>query len=240
MDLGDDKFQNEIDGTIEQISDKHRKTSVGLLINAHENDLKQIRIAKDRSKSIADPTQIDDFKLIRRRIESIMSLNDLNGDAVTIKSSKSGIRQKIVDLFDLSLLKDRIYMNLVIGMSFSLFSDGTFLTILPIYLDRLGFSKVSGGEKNGKIVSIYYFSFLFKKGDITRIVSVDAGTDLVSRVLLALMSLFVQPKARYIFLAGGIATIIVRCGTFYKQKFKKFSRGTDLLITIICSFYLYI
>ena len=51
-------------------------------------------------------------------------------------------RQKVVDFLDLSLLKDIVYLNMVIGIALSLYSDGTFYTLLPMYLFELGFSKV--------------------------------------------------------------------------------------------------
>ena len=52
-------------------------------------------------------------------------------------------RQKVVDFLDLSLLKDIVYLNMVIGIALSLYSDGTFYTLLPMYLFELGFSKVN-------------------------------------------------------------------------------------------------
>lgn len=50
--------------------------------------------------------------------------------------------------------------------------------------------------------------------------AVDAGADLISRVFLAIMSVFVQPKARYIFLFGAVFTVIIRCGKCFKRNFE--------------------
>lgn len=52
----------------------------------------------------------------------------------------------IVSLFELNLLKDFVYMNIVIGMSLTLISDGIFVPVLPVYLHRLGFHKVSSSQ----------------------------------------------------------------------------------------------
>lgn len=56
-------------------------------------------------------------------------------------------RQKVVDFLDLSLMKDLIYVNILLGISFTIFADNTFFPLLPIYLDTLGFSKASFNEK---------------------------------------------------------------------------------------------
>lgn len=51
-------------------------------------------------------------------------------------------RQVVVDFLDLTLLKDMIYVNIVLGISFALYSDVAFFTLQPVYLFYLGFSKV--------------------------------------------------------------------------------------------------
>lgn len=51
-------------------------------------------------------------------------------------------RQKVIDFLDLTLLKDLVYLNIVLGISFALYSDNSFFTLQPMYLFTLGFSKV--------------------------------------------------------------------------------------------------
>lgn len=51
-------------------------------------------------------------------------------------------REKIVDFLDLTLLQELVYVNICIGMSFALFSDVSFFTIQPVYLEELKFTKV--------------------------------------------------------------------------------------------------
>lgn len=46
------------------------------------------------------------------------------------------------------------------------------------------------------------------------IIAIGAAADLGSRVFLAIMSLFVRAKARYIYLAGAAMTVAARIGMF--------------------------
>lgn len=55
---------------------------------------------------------------------------------------RSTILNKIVHFLDLTLLKDAIYVNIVIGFSFTIFSDSIFNALLPIFLIEKGFSQV--------------------------------------------------------------------------------------------------
>lgn len=50
---------------------------------------------------------------------------------------------KTIDFLDLTLLKDPIYVNIVIGTTFVTFSDFIFFTLLPAYLVECGFSMVT-------------------------------------------------------------------------------------------------
>lgn len=49
---------------------------------------------------------------------------------------------KIVHFLDLKLLNDPIYVNIVFGLAFALFSDSMFSTMLPTYMMDKGFTKV--------------------------------------------------------------------------------------------------
>lgn len=59
------------------------------------------------------------------------------------KSKPSTIIGKIVHFLDLKLLTDAIYVNIVFGLTFALFSDSMFSTLLPIYMMDKGFTKVN-------------------------------------------------------------------------------------------------
>lgn len=64
------------------------------------------------------------------------------------KSKPCTIIEKIVHFLDLKLLNDAIYVNIVFGLTFALFSDSMFSTLLPVYMMDKGFSKVCGEKKN--------------------------------------------------------------------------------------------
>lgn len=81
-------------------------------------------------------------------------------------------------------------MNIVFGMSFALYSDTAFFTLQPLYLFELGFSKQ----------------------ETAVIIAVGAAADLGSRIFMAVMSLCVKTKARYIYLAGATFTVFARFG----------------------------
>lgn len=110
----------------------------------HRQDIEMNAVKNNRSLSL-DPTKSIDFDPIERRMSSIMSLGDMIGDTIVCESHgriKNGKWQKIVNLLDLTLFQDPVYVNIVIGISFVIYSDNAFFTILPMYLFELGFDKV--------------------------------------------------------------------------------------------------
>ncbi|XP_017156632.1 monocarboxylate transporter 7 isoform X2 [Drosophila miranda] len=54
---------------------------------------------------------------------------------------KKGWTRTVVDFLDLTLLKKPIYVNIVLGITFALYSDITFFTMQPVYLFELGYSR---------------------------------------------------------------------------------------------------
>lgn len=58
-------------------------------------------------------------------------------------ADERSICQVIVDFLDLTLLKNPVYVNIVLGISFAIYSDITFFTLQPLYMFELGFTKVS-------------------------------------------------------------------------------------------------
>lgn len=184
----------------------------------NENGNFDVLIKCERSKSL-DPTQIEGFDPIKKRISSMMSLGEWGGAAYLNENSESGawygfkpnclkfirslkmstiyfLRQKVVNFLDLTLLKDLVYLNIVLGISFALYSDNSFFTLQPMYLFELGFSKA----------------------DTAVIVATGAAADMSSRMFLALMCFWFQIKARTVYLAGVIGSIIARFGKLIKLK----------------------
>lgn len=61
----------------------------------------------------------------------------------------------IVDFLDLTLLKQPVYVNIVLGITFALYSDLAFFTMQPTYLFELGYSKVSYAPFQGTKIYLY-------------------------------------------------------------------------------------
>lgn len=80
----------------------------------------------------------------------------------------------------------------------SLYSDGGFFILLPMYIVDLGFSK----------------------DDAAIITSTASAAELFGRAVLAIISIRYQFKARDIFLAGSIFTTITRLGMFGVNSFR--------------------
>ncbi|XP_058058226.1 monocarboxylate transporter 7 [Anopheles bellator] len=130
-----------------------------------------------------------------RRASSIPGLGNWSGPVVVSDSTERDSQpatkwQILVDFLDLTLLKDPIYVNIVLGISFALYSDLAFFTLQPMYL----------------------FMMAFSKPDVSLIIAIGAGADLISRIFLAISSTFLNIKARYVYLAGALFTIVARFG----------------------------
>ncbi|XP_058121202.1 monocarboxylate transporter 7 [Anopheles ziemanni] len=130
-----------------------------------------------------------------RRASSIPGLGNWSGPVVVSDSTERDSEpatkwQILVDFLDLTLLKDPIYVNIVLGISFALYSDLAFFTLQSMYL----------------------FMMAFSKADVSLIIAIGAGADLISRIFLAISSTCLNVKARYVYLAGALFTIAARFG----------------------------
>lgn len=52
-------------------------------------------------------------------------------------------RERIIEFLDLTLLKQPVYVNIVLGVTISFYSDLSFFVFQPLYLLELDYSKVS-------------------------------------------------------------------------------------------------
>lgn len=97
-----------------------------------------------------------------------------------------------MDYLDLTLLKDWVYVNIVIGLTVALYADGCFFILLPLYL----------------------FELSFTQEQIAYITSTISAAELICRTFMAFVSLFIQYNARKTFLLGAIACTLVRFGMY--------------------------
>lgn len=75
----------------------------------------------------------------------LVMISNVDSTAVPNESSepiRSTVFDQIVYFLDLTLLKDAIYVNIVLGYSFAMFSDSMFNALLPLFLIEKGFSQV--------------------------------------------------------------------------------------------------
>ena len=98
--------------------------------------------------------------------------------------------QVLIDFLDLNLLKDPIYVNIALGISLAHFSDATFFIFQPLYL----------------------FTLEYSKQDIFYIIAFGAAADFTSRIILAASSIYIEVKARNVYLAGALFTVFARLG----------------------------
>ncbi|ETN63784.1 monocarboxylate transporter [Anopheles darlingi] len=164
---------------------------VPLKPNEMEEQRKLTTVRRWRRTTVCHPRE---HKLrASRRASSIPGLGNWSGPVVVSDSTERDTKpatkwQILVDFLDLTLLKDPIYVNIVLGISFALYSDLAFFTLQPMYL----------------------FMMAFSKADVSLIIAIGAGADLISRIFLAISSTFFNIKARYVYLAGALFTIVAR------------------------------
>lgn len=135
-----------IEGTM---SDNENMLIVPKRSSLQVDNVSEIKSIKSERSASLDPTQIcDEFDPNQRRASSISSLGNWTGAIIVSEAfqpirKRNGKWQKVVDFLDLGLLNDFIYVNIVLGVSFALYSDTSFFTLQPMYLFELGFSKVT-------------------------------------------------------------------------------------------------
>lgn len=66
------------------------------------------------------------------------------------------------DFLDLTIAKDLVYLNIALGITFSILSDTTFNTLFPMYLFELKFSKVKYQREFKVTERINLISFLIR------------------------------------------------------------------------------
>ncbi|KAK2585108.1 hypothetical protein KPH14_008619 [Odynerus spinipes] len=97
------------------------------------------------------------------------------------------------ELFEMSLIKDRCFWNLCLGISFVLTSDYTFSSLLPLMMTNAGYSK----------------------SDAALAVMIGATAELVSRILLAIFTVVVDVKAKYLFFFAMIGMSFAKAGFLF-------------------------
>ncbi|KAK1129010.1 hypothetical protein K0M31_020144 [Melipona bicolor] len=121
---------------------------------------------------------------------------------------KSQLVEILGELLEMSLLKNCGFLNICLGISFVLSSDFTFSYLLPLMMTNNGYTKSQAALA----------------------ITICAAAELVSKILLAIFTLMIKVKAKYIFFAAMI------CMTFAKIGYLLYNdtlTGMFVMITII-------
>lgn len=105
------------------------------------------------------------------------------------------IRRGIVAFFDLGLLKDPIYVNLMVGMSLAICAELNFSLLTPFILNDKGFDT----DRTAILMSII------------------AGLDIVFRFFAPFFSDYYKIKARVMYIIALIMLISSRTGKYIAQ-----------------------
>lgn len=116
-----------------------------------------------------------------------------NNDSVKTDKSQSkngpkNIKEKILEILNVKILKDAVYCNICFGQSFVNFSDITFFVLQPMLMFQYGFDKTQ----------------------VAMCISICAAADVGGRFLLALVSSLVHINTRLLFYLATLFTLIFR------------------------------
>ena len=103
----------------------------------------------------------------------------------------------IVIFFDLDLLRDPIYVNLMLGITFANFTELNFALLTPFILGEYGFTK----------------------SQVATFMSVLGGVDVLTRIIIPFIATFINWKNRTFFLLGVSTLAAGRLGNFIFLEF---------------------
>ncbi|KAJ2948059.1 hypothetical protein O0L34_g9856 [Tuta absoluta] len=121
-------------------------------------------------------------------VSSLGNFGTIAVEPMPIIKNKEGKWQTVAEFLDLTLLKDLVYDNIIFGMALTFFSDLTFFTLEPMFLDKCNLSR----------------------SEIATIISVGGATDMAARLMLGVAAQFFVMNSRYMFFAGALLSAIVR------------------------------
>lgn len=132
------------------------------------------------------------LSLHARSRKSVVSLGDRMASITTINElPPDDLEQTCCQSFlDLSLLKDLKYLNISVGLALAFTGDMAFISIIPLMLGNLG----------------------FQNHDIATMMGLFFASDLVSRILLTIVSGLVKFRSRLLILFTSALIVLARTG----------------------------
>ncbi|CAH2102200.1 unnamed protein product [Euphydryas editha] len=121
-------------------------------------------------------------------VSSLGHFGNIVVEPLPVIKNKEGKWQTVAEYLDLTLLKDIVYDNIIVGMAMTFFADLTFFTLEPLFLDKNNLSK----------------------GEIANIIAIGGATDMSARLLLGVSGQFFKMNSRYMFYVGALLTALFR------------------------------
>lgn len=118
------------------------------------------------------------------------SISQMTVSIDSINNKKKSIGQKIVDLFDLNILRDKTCLNVIVGLSCADFAEFNFMAITPLILIEMNYKTV----------------------DTASIMSIMAIADVVLRFLSPFIEHYLRQKPRTMLLYSLIVFVLARLG----------------------------
>lgn len=103
------------------------------------------------------------------------------------------IGNALIVFFDLDLLRDPIYVNLMLGITFANFTELNFALLTPFILGEYGFTKLQ----------------------VATFMSVLGGVDVITRIIIPFIATFIGWDNRTFFLIGVGGMALGRLGNFF-------------------------
>ncbi|XP_058443024.1 uncharacterized protein LOC131425283 [Malaya genurostris] len=108
--------------------------------NTFNREKEVIRLASRKLEQIIDH-DTEDQCTCKREQETLLTKENVINDKSEESRKKLSLFQKIVIFFDLDLLKDSIYVNIMIGITLANFAELNFSVLTPFVLGDFGLSK---------------------------------------------------------------------------------------------------
>ncbi|XP_026320070.1 monocarboxylate transporter 9-like isoform X2 [Hyposmocoma kahamanoa] len=121
-------------------------------------------------------------------VSSLGNFGSIAAEPMPIIKNKEGKWQTVAEFLDLTLLKDPIYDNIIVGMALTFFADLTFFTLEPMFLHKNNLSQ----------------------SEIANIISLGGATDMAARLLLGISGQFFRMDSRYMFFSGALFAAVFR------------------------------
>ncbi|KAJ0182334.1 hypothetical protein K1T71_001703 [Dendrolimus kikuchii] len=166
-------------GTLLLVSGISLHTLPGMLVMKKNLEKNIIMRAANDIESLKDKDENKDL------LRTNDTPQDVNTKDVSMKKKWRG---KLLETFNIKVLKDPIYLNMCIGQSFVNFSDLTFFILQPMLLFQYGYDKTQ----------------------VATCISICAGADVAGRCGLAIVSNIVNINTRFLYYVASLFTLLIR------------------------------